>query len=68
MLVLQSGQLAALVFALGQLLPQELILLAQALILNPEKVVVLQQSSAIHGHIRLSSPPPSRYQQKATGR
>jgi hypothetical protein len=68
MLPLQGSQLTALILALVQLLPQGLIFLPQALILNPEKVVALEQSSAIHGAIRLNFLPASRYQQKTTGR
>jgi hypothetical protein len=68
MLVLERSQLTALILALRELLPQGLILLPQALILNPEKVVALEQSSAIHGAIRLNVLAASRYQQKTTGR
>jgi len=67
-LLLQQSQLPALILALGQLLPQDLILLPQALILNPEKVIALKQSSAIHGAIRLKFLLASRHQQKTTGR
>src|SRR5205823_14161972 len=68
MLLLESSQLPAPILALAQLLSQELILLPQALILHPEKVIALEQPSAIHGAIKLNAFPASRHHQKATGR
>ena len=66
--LLELGQLPAVIFALGQLLPQKFVLLAQALNLSPEKIVALKQASAIHDACSLIPQRRWRDQRKATGR
>ena len=67
-LLLELGQLPAVILALRQLLPQSLVLLPQTLILVPEKIVTRKQASAIHGTCTLTPSLPWRAHQKATGR
>src|SRR4051812_29317034 len=67
-LLLELGQLPAVILALGELLAQALVLLPQTAVLIPEEIVALKQWSAIHGACRLTTRQELRAQQKATGR